>query len=305
MGLNRDQAIVQLDRISRLFWRLTHHLLGEQARFDDAHLSFALPQSPTSDVPTGTCHLIRKGQPAPEGGHVYRLSHPLGEHVLDTGRRLDTPAAEIAFDLGAAGQRMAMLEQLPVKAGWLELNLLELESFQLEEHLVFSAQANDGSWLDTDACSRMLELSGRAAGSVATNTAVLPANFEANVRRQIDAALAKALEENNTYFQAEREKLDQWAEDQLLAAEQSLHGTKARLKDAKRRARTAATVEEQVAIQDEIKLLERQQRRQRQEIFDVEDEIEARRDALIAALERRLNQRSHGVPLFRIRWRLH
>ena len=68
-----------------------------------------------------------------------------------------------------------------------------------------------------------------------------------------------------------------------LAAEQSLHDTKARLKDAKRRARAAATVEEQAAIQDEIKLLERQQRRQRQEIFDVEDEIEVKRDALIAA----------------------
>ena len=74
------------------------------------------------------------------------------------------------------------------------------------------------------------------------------------------------------------------------------------LKDAKRRARAAATVEEQAAIQDEIKILERQQRRQRQEIFDVEDEIEAKRDALIAALERRLNQHSHSVPLFRIRW---
>jgi hypothetical protein len=31
----------------------------------------------------------------------------------------------------------------------------------------------------------------------------LPVNFEANVRRQINAALATALEENNTYFQAE------------------------------------------------------------------------------------------------------
>lgn len=98
---------------------------------------------------------------------------------------------------------------------------------------------------------------------------VLPVNFEVNVRRQIDAALAKALEENNTYFQAERERLDQWAEDQLLSAEQALQS---------------------------------QQRRQRREIFDVEDEIEAKRDGLIAALERRLNQRSHSLRLFRMRW---
>ena len=70
-----------------------------------------------------------------------------------------------------------------------------------------------------------------------------------------------------------------------------MHDTKARLKDAKRRARAASTVEEQAAIQEETRHLERLQRRQRQEIFDVEDEIEAKRDALIAALERRLNQR--------------
>lgn len=304
LRLNRDQAVVQLDRISRLFWRLTQHVLGEKARFDDAHLSFALPQSPTSGAPVGTYHLIRKGQPSPEDGHVYRLSHPLGEHVLDTGRRLDTPVAEIAFDLGAGGQRIAVLERLTAKAGWLELNLLELESFQLEEHLVCSAQADDGSWLDTDACSRMLELPGRIVDPGTASSAAPPANFDANVRRQIDAALAKALEENNTYFQAEREKLDQWAEDQLLSAEQSLHDTKARLKDAKRRARGALTVEEQAGVQDEIKSLERQQRRERQEIFDVEDQIEAKRDALIAALERRINQRSHSLPLFRVRWRL-
>jgi hypothetical protein len=81
-----------------------------------------------------------------------------------------------------------------------------------------------------------------------------------------------------------------------------MHGTKAHLKEAKRRARAASTVEEQAAIEEKTRHLER--RRRRQEILDVEDEIEAKRDALIAALERRLNQRSHSVPLFRIRWRI-
>lgn len=303
LRLHRDEAIVQLDRISRLFWRLTHHVLDGSARFDDQSLSFDLASSPAAVAPAGRYHLIRKGLPVPDDGHVYRLGHPLGEYVLDSARRYDTPTEELAFELGGASQRIAALEQLPCRSGWLELNLLELESFQLEEHLVFSAQADDGSWLDAEACQRLLELPGRSTGQRA-ELADVPAKFDANVRRQIDAALAKALEENNTYFQAEREKLDQWAEDQLLAAEQSLHDTKAQLKDAKRRARAASTVDEQASVQEQIKALERQQRRQRQEIFDVEDEIEAKRDALIAALERRLNQSSHSIPLFRIRWRL-
>ena len=92
--------------------------------------------------------------------------------------------------------------------------------------------------------------------------------------------------------------------DQLLAAEQMLDDTKARLRDAKRRARFAGTVEEERQLQNEIKQLEKQQRRQRQEIFDVEDQIEEKRDQLIAALESRLKQKTVTHPLFRIRWEI-
>ena len=39
-------------------------------------------------------------------------------------------------------------------------------------------------------------------------------------------------------------------------------------------------------------------------IFEVEDQIEGRRDALIDALEQRLNQQSNVHLLFRLRWTL-
>lgn len=48
--------------------------------------------------------------------------------------------------------------------------------------------------------------------------------------------------------------------------------------------------------------METEQRRQRQEIFAVEDEIEAKRDALIDVLEKRLHKASRTLPLFTIRW---
>ena len=62
------------------------------------------------------------------------------------------------------------------------------------------------------------------------------------------------------------------------------------------------TLEEQHQIQEKIQKLERQQRRQRQEIFKVEDEIMEKRDALIEALERRLAQRTQAERLFTIQW---
>ena len=163
--------------------------------------------SPTPEAEAGRYHLIRKGQPLPEDGHVYRLSHPLGEHVLDAGRRHDTPVGEITFTLAGAPQRIAALEQLPSRSGWLELNLLELESFQLEEHLVFSAQADDGQWLDAEACQRLLELPGRAnTRPPAMDT--LPPNFDANVRRHLETI--------NKGLKSENAKLNKECQDHCL-----------------------------------------------------------------------------------------
>lgn len=111
-------------------------------------------------------------------------------------------------------------------------------------------------------------------------------------------------EQNDKFFQQEREKLDAWAEDRILAAEQALQDTKLKLKlkGLKRQARTAQSMDKARRLQDDIRKAEGEQRRQRQEIFAVEDEIEARRDALIEALEKRLHRASRTQALFTVRW---
>ena len=64
----------------------------------------------------------------------------------------------------------------------------------------------------------------------------------------------------------------------------TLKNTKARIAQLKRDARKAGTLQEQDGIQRELSELERKQRRLRQEIFAVEDEIIEKRDALIASI---------------------
>jgi hypothetical protein len=63
-------------------------------------------------------------------------------------------------------------------------------------------------------------------------------------------------------------------------------------------------LDEQASIQNELLHLERLQRKQRQEIFDVEDEIVARRDALINELQQRLQQSTQSDTLYTIRWKV-
>lgn len=58
------------------------------------------------------------------------------------------------------------------------------------------------------------------------------------------------------------------------------------------------------AKQEKLNLLERQQKRQRMEIFDIEDEIADKRDELISALEERMKQKTDITELFTIRWKV-
>jgi hypothetical protein len=81
-----------------------------------------------------------------------------------------------------------------------------------------------------------------------------------------------------------------------------LADTKAQIKATNWQTRLATTLQEQHALQEKICELEKQMPRQRQRIFDVEDEIIAKRDGLIAGLEKRLSQRTIISPLFTIRW---
>ncbi|MCY9826983.1 MULTISPECIES: hypothetical protein [Vibrio] len=83
-----------------------------------------------------------------------------------------------------------------------------------------------------------------------------------------------------------------------------MRDTKAQIKSVKRDSRHALTVEEQKLNQEKPQKLERQQKRQRMEIFDIEDEIADKRDELISALEARMKQKTEVTELFTIRWQV-
>ena len=123
-----------------------------------------------------------------------------------------------------------------------------------------------------------------------------------NAARQVQAHIADLLEANQRLFNEERDKLEKWADDKLLATEEGLRDTKARIAQLKRDARKAVTLQEQSEIQNELRELERRQRKQRQDIFSVEDEIIERRDALIEQLEKRIQQHTETINLFTLRF---
>jgi hypothetical protein len=298
----------QLDRVSTRFWAVTRFVLDGQARFDDMLLAFDLVHPPREDIPHGRYHLISKSRPrsAEDGGEepslfLYRMSHPLGEHVLDSAKALDTPGVQIAFDVTHHPTRLHVVEGLRGKGGYLTLTRQVIDSYEREDYLLFSGFDDEGHSIDQETMEKLFSCLGRVDEQVGTPDAVAT-RLTAEAERHVQATISRSLETNSRHFQQAREKLESWADDMVLAAEKAIHDTKEKIKALQRETRLAATLAEQHHIQEEIQRLEKVKRRQRQEIFRVEDEIIEKRDSLIQSLEKRLAQRTESETLFTIRW---
>jgi hypothetical protein len=294
----------QLDRVGRRFWNVTQFILQGRAAFDEPALAFELQKPPTDTIPPGRYHLISKTQPNVDAGadqFLYRLSHPLGEYVVDRAKTLDTPPVRIQFDVSHNPMRLHVVEALRGKSGSLCLTRLVVESYELEEYLLFSGFDDDGQALEQETIEKLFLCESRVLDDISIADAAI-VRLAAESKRHAEATISRSLESNSTHFQQAREKLEAWADDMVLAAEKALRDTKEKIKVLSREARQATTLEEQHRIQEEIARLEKVKRRQRQDIFKSEDEIIEKRDALITTLEKRLVQKTTSEILFTIRW---
>lgn len=297
-----EGARQQLDRFGRQFWMLTKHMLAQSAVFDDEKLTFQLKAPPEPNVHVGSYHLISKQKENVEGEFLYRLSHPLGEYVVDQAKSLVMPMAEVVFDVSRHATRLSVVEALKGQSGWMTLDRLVIDAFEREEYILLSGFTDTGASIDQEVLEKVFLCGGKVSASSSQTS--LPDRVEAEASQHRKATLHRSFEANNRFMNEERERLEKWADDMVLAAEKELRDIKSQLREANRQARQAPTTEEQIGFQSKIRDMEQRQRRQRQRIFEIEDEIIAKRNQLIGALEKRLKQQTHTENLFTIRWRV-
>lgn len=298
-----SDAEVTLDRIGKQFWTLTRFILSNDASFDDPALAFDLQRPPGDAFRAGRYHLISKTQQNIPGDFLYRLSHPLGEWVIEAGKTCPAPVATVKFDLSNHPTRLSMVEAIKGQSGWLTLQHLTIDSFDREELLLFSSINDSGKSLDQETCERLFHCAGMTDATADPDPAIRQ-RLQKEAERHAHAAVGTSLESNNRLFAEERERMEKWAEDMVVAAEKELADTKAQIKVVRRQSRLATTLDEQNELQQKLSDLEKKQRRQRQEIFEIEDQIADKRDRLIEGLQKRMSQKTASKTLFTIRWQV-
>ena len=313
LKVDYDDALQALDSVGRKFWRLTKFILHDKAIFSDDTLTFRLNEPPVAEAQVGTYTLNRKRDVRDhnlesvtediDNHFLYRFSHPLGEYCIHQGQTLDAPVACIRFDLAGYGAKLSAVEPLSDKSGWLILSRLVIHSLDVEDHLLFSGFTDDGEQVEHDVIEQFFRMDGEIVGQADAPPGVSKRLHE-DSQQFAAATTQKSLETNNTFFQERRDQLYRWADDVVAAAEHNLNQVKAEVRAANRAAAMATTVEEQAKAQETVRELEKKKRQARKKIFEVEDEIEIKRDSLIAALQKKLVQNVETHTLFVVRWEI-
>lgn len=303
LKLRDHDTNLHLNHFEQQLMRLAQHELDGAATFINGS-SFRLDAVPSwvesNTIPTGLYELPRRSGEA----HFFRVNHPLGSAIVNRARSRDLPICEVVFDYSSHEGRISAVEPLIGQSGWMTASLLSVEALgQGEDHILLAAQCDDGVMLSDEATSRLLTIPAHGGIAVEISDGVATA-LASHLNAQQDRIRRSISERNACFFEMEANKLDGWADDLKVGLERELKELDRQIKEARRAATVALTLEDKLAGQKAVKALEAERSTKRRSLFDAQDRIDEQRTELIAQIEGKLEQAVDTTSLFTIRWRV-
>ena len=308
LKLRQTESKSARSRFEKLLMDLTQAELQDQAEFD--HEGFILRQTPPglapADAPPGRYALPRRNGALFLGSgeaHLYRTGHPLAQALIEQAKTRSLPVARVRFNYDGYGAKVSTLQALRGQSGWLSLSVLSTTALgQAEDHLLLAGVTDAGQPLHTEDAEKLLRLPAQVLE--ADLFMQPPAELNENTLRLQHEHMAAVNTRNLGYFDAEVQKLDAWADDLKVGLENEVKELDRDIKDVRRTATVAATLEEKLHWQKRQRELEDKRNQLRRRIFDRQDEIDAQRSRLIDDLEGRLDSRHQTITAFTVQWEL-
>lgn len=309
---NLLESTEYLNRFEERLWATTKFYLNGAAQFNDSTYTFTLKENP---FPQETIHkgpyIILKpkqGQrksdiDVPDDTNIYRVGHKLAKQILNACKNLSTPSKEIIFDYSNTPTKVTTLEKYIGQSGWLQVSRLEINSFEYEDYLIAACITDNGEIIENEIAQRLFSIQAIEGNPLYENkdskvklNEVLFSNTQ--------SVISENANRNKDFFDAEMDKLDQWADDMKISLDKEIKDLDAEIKLRKAEAKKMLQLDAKVKAQRAIKDLEKKRSEKRQHLFEAQDLIDDKKENLLTEIEQRLRQEINTTELFTIKWSL-
>lgn len=300
LRVNLRESEIYLNKYENWLWEITKHYLKPFAEFINGQAAFRLHDNPLehNGIPLG---LYKMGRNI-EDAHIYRIGHPLAQGIVSQAIEKQLPSADIIFNYTQHPVKISILEPLVGKSGCLSVSKVSIESLQVEDYIVSAGLIEDGTILDEEQAQRIFSLPGEVISESTTIYAQekLDQIFERQKLEIIDNIAVR----NAKFFDEEIDKVDKWADDLKAGLEFELKELDKEIKCLKTEAKKIVKLEDKLEAQRVIKELEKKRNAKRRSLYEAQDEVDQKKEELIAGVEGRLKQTISIEELFTIKWQI-
>lgn len=295
---NFEQTTIQLNKLERFLWNLSKIEGQREAVFDDNSLTFIIDKKKYQLMSQ-----IKKEESTNNVVH-YRLSHPLAEKWVKQAKGRVLIPKEVTFRYCDYQGKISVIESLVGTDGWLYLDLLNVESVETEQYLIFSAVDNSGNQIDQDICEKLFLLP-----AIEHEEIEIPNSINNTLQYikecQVEAVLNSIMERTAEYMDSELEKLDRWAKDLKLKLEAEIDELSVEIDYLKKESKSIRNLQEKLEMNKKIKELEKNRNDMRRNLYDQQDKIDEQKDLLFEEIEAKLQQKVTNKHLFALKWRIY
>lgn len=333
LKIAKQDAETSLGRLEKQLIRFTKGMLNQHASFDEGDFGFRLDSLPTfisvedrASIPLGRYELPRRSDEA----HIYRIQHPLAQALLSSAKQAPSTPIKLTLQYEAYGSKVTVIEQLIGHSGVAVVEVLTVESLGATEDYLLMAGLADSNSLEPDIVEKLLSIPGTASTiksetnmplqselieeiALAQQSSLnfveqahitLPQAVKDSLASQRARVLGSLEQRNLNLLTQESEKLDAWADDLKVGLEREIKDLDKAIKEARTRSKGAATLAEKLEFQKQQTKLEAERDKKRRELFDRQDEIQRKRNALIDDLEGQLQQKITNYVIVNCEWQL-
>lgn len=270
-------------------------------------LLYAAPDSKmisdTEIYANGTTYNLRWREVDGNNKVFMRKDDPYIHSLLEKAMETALPVAEVCFDYSSSRRKFSFFESMPVKIGWLRVDKLTVEAFDIQEYIINTCVCDDGTVLDDDTVERMMELCSEAMEV----SMPVPDELEKSAAAKQADLLRNIEEQNKKYFLDECSKLDEWSDELKDNLYREIKDLDNEIKEKNKAANAMAltsSLEEMLEAKDEVNKLKKLRDKKRRHLYDEEDRIAEENERLQDEMRKKLIGKTQLNTIFTIRFEI-